>query len=59
MAESLKLMLGDGKIIYGYETESEWLECGNMSDWLKSNLYLCLRHPKYGPMLKEYLKKMK
>ena len=59
LAESLRLMLEDGKIIYGYEVEGEWLECGNMADWLKSNLYLCLHHPKYGPMLKEFLKKMK
>jgi len=59
LAESLKAMLEDGKIIYGYEIEGEWLECGNMADWLKSNLYLCLHHPKYGAMLKEYLKKMK
>lgn len=59
LAEVLKSMLGDGKIIYGYEIEGEWLECGNMADWLKSNLYLSLHHPKYGPMLKEYLKKMK
>lgn len=59
LAESLRLMLEDGKIIYGYEIEGEWLECGNMADWLRSNFYLCLRHPKYGPMLKEFLKKMK
>jgi len=59
LAESLKLMLADGKIIYGYEVEGEWLECGNMADWLKSSLYLSLHHPKYGPMLKEFLKKIK
>ncbi|NQU82746.1 MAG: UTP--glucose-1-phosphate uridylyltransferase [Parcubacteria group bacterium] len=59
LAESLKLMLGDGKMIYGYELEGEWLECGKKIDWLKSNFYLCLRHPKYGPILKEYLKKTK
>ena len=59
LAESLKNMLGDGKIIYGYELEGEWLECGKKEDWIKSNLYLTLKHPKYGPMVKEYLKKMK
>lgn len=59
LAEALRLMLEDGKIIYGYEIEGEWLECGNMADWLKSNLYFCMHHPKYGPMLKEYLKQMK
>ncbi|MDI6882898.1 MAG: UTP--glucose-1-phosphate uridylyltransferase [Patescibacteria group bacterium] len=59
LAETLKLMLKDGKIIYGYEIEGKWLECGNKIDWLKSNLYLCLKHPEYGPILKEFLKKMK
>jgi len=57
LADAIKLMLADGKMIYGCEMEGEWLECGNMLEWLKSNLLLCLRHPKYGPVLKEYLKK--
>lgn len=56
LAEALKLMLKDGKIIYGCEIEGEWLECGKTVDWLKSNLYLCLQHPVYGPGLKEALK---
>ncbi|MCX6789166.1 MAG: sugar phosphate nucleotidyltransferase, partial [Candidatus Gribaldobacteria bacterium] len=59
LADAFKAMLADGKIIYGYEIEGDWLECGNMADWLKSNLTLCLRHPKYGPALKEWLKKYK
>ena len=59
LAEALKLMLADGKMIYGYEIEGEWLECGNTQDWLKTNLVLCLRHPKYGAALKEWIKKIK
>lgn len=59
LAETLKLMLQDGKIIYGYEIEGEWLECGKIIDWLKSNLILCLQHPEYGPVLKEWMKKQK
>ena len=59
LAEALKLMLADGKMIYGYEIEGEWLECGNTQDWLKTNLVLCLRHPKYGAGLKEWIKKIK
>lgn len=59
LADALKAMLADGKIIYGYEIEGDWLECGNMADWLKSNLTLCLRHPKYGAALREWLKKAK
>ncbi|PIU16393.1 hypothetical protein COT20_00390, partial [bacterium (Candidatus Gribaldobacteria) CG08_land_8_20_14_0_20_39_15] len=59
LAEALRLMLADGKMIYGYEIDGEWLECGNMLDWLKTNLTLCLRHPKYGPVLKDHIKKFK
>lgn len=58
LAEAFNLMLADGKMIYGYEMEGEFLECGRTIDWLKSNLYLCLQHPEYGPLLKEYLKKL-
>lgn len=59
LAEALKKMLKDGKIVYGYELEGEWLECGNKTGWLKSNFYLCLKHPEYGPILREFLKKLK
>lgn len=59
LAEALREMLKDGKMIYGYDLEAEWLECGKMADWIRSNLYLCLEHPKYGPMLREWLKKIK
>ncbi len=59
LAEALKKMIKDGKIVYGYELEGEWLECGNKTSWLKSNLYLCLRHPEFGPVLREFIKKLK
>lgn len=59
LAEAFRTMLKDGKMIYGYEVEGEWLECGNKENWLKSNLYLCLNHPEFGPMLREFLKKIK
>lgn len=59
LAEALKKMIKDGKIVYGYEIEGEWIECGNKIEWMKTNLYLSLRHPKYGPILKEFLKKAK
>jgi UTP-glucose-1-phosphate uridylyltransferase len=52
-------MLKDGKMIYGYEIEGEWLECGDKVNWLKSNLYLSLNHPEFGPILREFLKKIK
>jgi len=57
LAEALRAMLKDGKIIYGYEVDGEWLECGNKIEWLKSNLYLSLNHPKYGPILREAFKR--
>jgi len=57
LAESLKEMIKDGKEIYGYEFEGKWLECGNKESWLKSHLYLSLKHPKFGPNLKALLKK--
>lgn len=59
LAEALRLMLGDGKIIYGYEIEGEWLECGKTIDWLKSAWYLTLEHPEYGAIFKEWIKKIK
>jgi len=58
MSEVLEKMLSDGKIIYGYEFEGEWLECGNKLDWLKSNFYLSLKHPQFGPELKKYIKEI-
>jgi UTP--glucose-1-phosphate uridylyltransferase len=51
-------MLKDGRVIYGYEIEGNWLECGDKLKWLKSNFYLSLKHPQYGPELKRYLKKL-
>ncbi len=56
LANGIKEMLADGKMIYGAEIEGEWLECGKILDWLKSNLFLCLQHKEYGPILKKYLK---
>ncbi len=52
-------MLKEGKVIYGYELEGNWLECGDKLRWLKSNLYLSLKHPKYGSELRDYLKEIK
>ena len=52
-------MVQDGKTIYGYEIKGEWLECGDISRWFFSFIYLALRHPKFGPQIKEYLKSLK
>lgn len=56
LAEVLAKMLKDGKVIYGYQLEGKWLECGTKLEWLKSHLYLSLKHPQYGPELKKFLK---
>jgi len=56
LAEVFDKMLTDGKLIYGYEFEGKWLECGNKFNWLKSHLYLSLKHPQIGPELRKYLK---
>lgn len=56
LAQALAKMLKDGKIVYGYEFEGKWLECGNKLDWLKSHLYLSLKHPEFGPKLRDYIK---
>ncbi len=58
LAEVLDKMLTDGKVIYGYEFEGKWLECGNKFNWLKSHLYLSLQHPQIGPELRKYLKEI-
>ncbi|PIV42176.1 MAG: UTP--glucose-1-phosphate uridylyltransferase [Candidatus Nealsonbacteria bacterium CG_4_10_14_0_2_um_filter_40_15] len=57
---TLSTTLGDmaesGKEIYGYEFEGKWLECGNKLAYLKSNLYLTLKHPQFGKELRKYLR---
>lgn len=55
LSEVLGKMVDDGKVIYGYEFEGEWLECGNKLNWLKSNLYLSLKSPEFGESLKKFI----
>jgi len=43
LSKILAEMIKDGKIIYGYEFEGKWLECGSKLSWLESNLYLGAR----------------
>ncbi|MDP6704641.1 MAG: sugar phosphate nucleotidyltransferase, partial [archaeon] len=49
LTEALGEMVKDGKIIYGYEVEGRWWDCGTMPSWLKSQLYFTLTSPEYGP----------
>ena len=59
LAEVLERMISAGKMIYGYEFEGRWLECGNKLSWLQSHIYFSLKHPEYGPKLKQFLKNLK
>ena len=59
LSDTLGEMVEDGKEVYGYEFEGKWLECGNKLAYLKSNLYLSLKHPQFGKEIKKYLKKEK
>lgn len=59
LANAFDQMLKDGKLVYGGEIEGRWLECGNKLGWLKSQLYLSLKDPRFGPKLKEFLKEIK
>ncbi len=58
---TLSVILGemakDNKEMYGYEFEGKWLECGNKLAYLKSNLYLSFKHPKFGNELRKFLRK--
>lgn len=59
LTEAIAEMVKDGKIVYGYEIEGKWLECGNKIGWLETNLYFSLKHPQFGEQLKNYLKTLK
>jgi len=59
LADALRNMLDSGKMIYGYEIEGRWLECGTKLSWLESNLYLSLKHPEFGGKLKKFLEEEK
>jgi len=52
-------MVKAGKMIYGYEIEGQWLECGNYEGWMKANAFLALKHPTYGEDIKNFLKQEK
>ncbi len=58
LANALKRFLDSGKMIYGYEIKGKWLECGTKSSWLESNLYLCLKDPKFKMKAKEIMKEV-
>jgi len=56
LSETFQKMIEDKKEILGYCFEGKWLECGNKINYLKSLIYLSLKHPKFGEEIKKYLK---
>lgn len=58
LADAFERMIKDGKSIYGYEFEGDWLECGNKINWMKSHLFVSLNHPEFKEELRKYLKKI-
>ncbi len=58
LANALERLLSDGKTVYGYEIDGQWLRCGDKISWLKSQLYLSLRDPSFGEELRRYLKEI-
>jgi UTP--glucose-1-phosphate uridylyltransferase len=55
LAETLEKMIQDGIDVYGCEFEGEWLECGNKTEWISSNLYLSLKDPRFASELKKII----
>lgn len=56
LADALREMIKEKKPVLGLQFEGKWLECGNKSSFLKSNLYLSLKHPEFGRELKKSLR---
>jgi len=56
LADALSKMINDGKLVYGYEFEGEWRECGNLQAYMETNFHFSLQHPEYGQKLKQFLK---
>lgn len=59
LSETFGQMVKDGKIIYGYECEGRWWECGNKEDWLKSFVYFAAHHPQFGKEVRKFIKEEK
>ena len=58
LADALSAMILNGKMVYGYEIDGRWLECGDILRWLQSVFYFSFKHPEYGNHLKRYLKEI-
>ena len=59
LAGAFKEMIKKGMTIHGYQFKGKWLECGNKTTYLKSNLYVSLKHPVFSKELKKTIKQEK
>lgn len=59
LSETLGEMARGGKILYGYEFEGTWWECGTKEKWLQSFIYFAAKHPKFGKDVRTFLKDLK
>ena len=59
LTETFGQMVKDGKIIYGYQCEGRWWECGDKEGWLKSFVYVAANHPKFGKEVRKFIKEEK
>lgn len=59
LSETFGQMVKDGKIIYGYQCEGRWWECGNKEDWLKSFVHFAANHPQFGKEIRKFIKEEK
>lgn len=58
LSETFQKMIENKKEILGYKFEGKWLECGTKLNYLKSLIYLTMKHPKFGIEIKEFLKNL-
>ncbi|MDD5145073.1 MAG: sugar phosphate nucleotidyltransferase [Candidatus Pacebacteria bacterium] len=58
LTEVLSKMAEDGEDIYGCQFEGKWLECGNKLAYLKTNIYLSLKDPRFGKEIKKFIKEI-
>lgn len=59
LTETFGQMVKDGKIIYGYQCEGTWWECGNKEGWLKSFVHFAANNPKFGKEVRKFIKEEK
>lgn len=59
LTETFGQMVKDGKIIYGYQCEGRWWECGNKEGWMKSFVYFAAKHPQFGKEIRKFIREEK